>query len=174
MRATISMLTIFLGILPAIESSSEDGSKRSKEFQVLQQFLGTWDIINVVSPPGVESIKQKVVSRRTQSQGGKFIRFDDEMVDGGPEFHMLLTYDPVNNNYPATAMNGTTRIAMTGTWDEETRTMTFTGTDESGTRCTSTHRFINKDKAEASGTFTDARGNVLAKISCNQQRRKPE
>lgn len=174
MRATILMLTILFFTLTAIQSSGDDGSKRSKEFQVLNRFIGTWDIINVISPSGGDSSRQNLVSHRTWSQGGKFIRFDEALVKGGPEFHMLLTYDPVNKNYPATAMNGTTRITLTGTWDEKTATMSFTGTDETGTRCISTHRFIDKDKAEASGTFTDASDKVLAKISWNQERRKPE
>lgn len=174
MRAGFPMLTILCLTLIAFQSNGDDESKRSKEFQVLNNFIGTWDLNNVFTPSEGETTKRQVVSRRTWSRGGKFIRFEDEQPDGEPEFHMLMTYDPVNKNYPATGMSGTTRFELTGTWNEKTKTMSFTGTNSVGIKSNSTHRFIDKNNVEASGTFTDSTDKVLAKISWNQQRRKAE
>ena len=93
MRGPFSLLTMLCLTLMALQSNGDDDSQRSKEFQVLNNFIGTWDIIAVVSPSQGETVERKVISHRTWSRGGKFIRFEDEQPDGDPEFHLFMTYE---------------------------------------------------------------------------------
>jgi hypothetical protein len=84
---------------------------------------------------------------------------------------MLLTYDPEARNYPGVMMQGPSRSVITGTWDEKTQTMSFTGSLADGNKLVSTHRFIDKDHAEPAGVITNAAGEVLVELSWKQTKR---
>ena len=64
---------------------------------------------------------------------------------------MPWTYEAEAKNYPAEGLLGPSRFQQTGTWDEATKTMTSRITYPDGNRLLATHRFVTKERAEASG-----------------------
>ena len=171
---TITLTCLTMASLTSVVKA--DGSpKRSPELQVLDRFADTWDMNVTHTPADGEKTGFEVVSVRTWSLGGKFMRFEDanNLIDPEkPEFQMLLTYDPDSKNYPGVMMNGPEHDQITGTWDKETSTMSFTTTLRNGNRFASTHRFIGKTRAEASGKVTSPNGELIAEMSWNQTRRE--
>lgn len=164
-------LSLILSLITAFGSSTlaDDNTQRTPEFQVLDHFVGNWDLQVTETLIGGDPASYKSTSIRTWSLGGGFIRFED-VATGRPETHILMTYDPEENKYPAVFMSGPSRFNITGTWDESTRVMSFTGTLPDGNRLSSTHRFVSKSKAEVSAVITDPDGEVVAKVSHKQTR----
>ncbi len=58
------------------------------------------------------------------------------------------------------------------TWNETTQTMSFIGPTAEGNKFTSTHQFIGKSRAEASGKVTTPARKLIVELSWNQTRRK--
>lgn len=164
-------LSLILSLITAFGSSTlaDDNTQRAPEFQVLDHFVGNWDLQVTETLSGGEPASYESTSIRTWSRGGGFIRFED-VAKGRPETHILMTYDPEEKNYPAVFMSGPSRFNLTGTWDESTRVMSFTGTLPDGNRLSSTHRFVSKTKAEVSAVITNPDGEVVAKVSHTQTR----
>lgn len=146
-------------------------NQRSPELQVLDRFAGTWDVEFTYKPVGGELYKQKAVSYRTWSTKGTILRFDDPGLPGEPELQLLLTYDPEAKNYPGVIMSGPARSELTGTWNEQTQAMSFTGTMADGGTMESTHRFVDADNADPKGVFKNAAGEVVAEVGWKQKRR---
>ena len=174
MRHLLITLTLLAAASCTAVPKADDAPKRSPELQVLNHFIGVWDVQYVGTPSDGEKTSYKVVSRRTWSRGGTSIRFEDDQPSGQPEFHMLQTYDAEAKNYPAAGMHGPSRFELTGTWDEGTKTMTSRVTYPDGNRLVATHRFITKDRAESSGVITNSDGKTVMRMSWNQTRRKAE
>ena len=174
MRLITAALTFLSLTTLAVFVKANDAPKRSPELHVLDHFVGDWDVEAVIQPTDGEKVSYKVISRRSWSRSGGFIRFEDEQPTGQPEFHMLWTYDAEAKNYPAAGMNGPSSFELTGTWDEATKTMTSRVTYPDGNRLVAAHRFVTKDRAEASGKITNSDGEVVVKLSWNQTRRKAE
>jgi len=151
---------------------ADDAPKRSPELEVLSHYVGTWDVEVALELMDGEKRSKKRVSRTTWSLGGGFIRIEDERPHGEPEFHQVWTYDSKAKNYPAVGMRGPSSFEMTGTWDEATKTMTSRAMLPNGNRLVMVHRFVSKDRAEATSTFTNSNGDVVYKIMHNHTRRK--
>ena len=141
-------LSLMLSLITAFGSSTlaDDNKQRVPEIQVLNHFAGNWDLQVTETLSGGKPVSYESASRRTWSLGGGFIRFED-VAKGRPETHILITYDPREKNYPAVIMSGPSRFNLTGTWDESTKVMSFTGTLPDGNQLSSTHRFVSKTKA---------------------------
>ena len=169
----ITLAVLAAGTFTA-SAKADDEPKRSPELNVLNHFIGTWDVQFVGQPTDGDKITFKSVSRRNWSRGGQFIRFEDppgEQQDN-PEFHMLLTYDSKANKYPGVIMMGPARSDITGTWDGKSNAMSFNIKPADGTVVTVTHRFVAEDRAEVSGEYRNSDGQLLMKASWNQSRRK--
>jgi hypothetical protein len=59
-----------------------------------------------------------------------------------------------------------------GAWDEKTRTMTWSGTDEFGNKTIGKTKVIDKDTHEWNVVTTDPNGKVLVDIQGKNTRRK--
>ena len=171
-----SFLLCLLGLMPGMAFAEADGApKRSPELQVLDRLVGVWDVKVTIKPAGGGETNVEVVSRRSWSLGGTFVRLEDANNLKNPEakeFQILWTYDPVAKNYPAVLMDGPNRGELTGVWDAKTNTMHWKGKSPDGSTSEGHHRFIGKDRAEASGVFKNPDGEIVAEISWPQTRRK--
>ncbi len=160
-----------VGLLAALlNCSAQDQKPESEELNVLEHFAGTWEIDLRVKPVGGEEFKSEVISHRSWSKGGSFIRFEEPATVAGPEFQMLMTYDPKYGNYPGVMMSGPLQMEITGTWDEKSKTMSFESTSPDGNLWTSTHKFVGKDRAEARGVVKSPDDELVMEISWNQTR----
>jgi len=174
MKQTASLLALLvISVCP--DFARADGTpKRSPGLQVLDRFVGTWDMQAITETAEGKKTVHKYVSRRTWSIGGKFLRTEEPNLNNPEltEYHLLFTYDSKARNYPGVFMSGLTRSFMTGTWDEDTQTMTYEATFPGGYRYTGTLRFVDQDHAEGSGVTTASAGHIVSRVSLTQTRRR--
>jgi hypothetical protein len=168
-------LLCLLGLIPCIAfAQAAVAPKRSPELQVLDHFIGSWDITNTFKPVGGEKIVFSIVSRKSWSPGGSFLRGQDTnlSIPEAKEFHLLWTYDPVAKNYPAVFMEGPNRGELTGVWDAKKKTMHWKVKMANGITGEGHDRFIGKDRIESSGIFKNDKGETVFEISWSRTRRK--
>ena len=176
MRIAFLTVAVLAAALCTLSALGQDTPKRSAELQVLDRFVGSWDLDVTNTPGSGEVVTGKTSETRTWTLGGKFVQFENPKTENPdePEFQMLVTYDPATQTYPGVLMSGPSRAVVNGTWDQAKRTMTFRGkfTDEGGAKFEFTNRFLDNDHCEASGVITGANGEVLVKQIQKQTRRK--
>ncbi len=164
-----AMTLTVLALVGAGTARAEDKPNRSTELQVLDRFVGTWDLKTTVKATGGEATSNDDVSIRSWSKGGKFVIFDDPNDE---ELIMPMTYDPASKTYPGVMMMGSGRGRVTGRWDARAQTMHLRIENSNGTTYQGTHRFIRDGYAEAAGKITTPTGDVLMELSWKQTRRK--
>jgi hypothetical protein len=177
MRLTLLTLTLLSATPLSGLAFANDPPDRSSELQVIDRFVGVWDVKVTITPTGGEETTVDSVSHRSWSVGGNFVQFQDPDNLKRPESNeaqVLLTYDSNRKNYPGVWMSGPNRAELTGTWDAKTTTMHWAGKFPDGVTSTGYDRFIGKDRAETSTRVNDADGNVVLRISRVQTRRKVE
>lgn len=150
---------------------------KSPELQVLDRFVGTWDFVGIYTPAGGEKVPfQRVrVSHRKWSTNGTTLHFDEP--GSGPDdpgVQSQQSYDSEKKNYTGVVKSALGRGEFTGTWDEETKTMSFIGTYEGGaTTFEGSNRFIDADTVETKFVFKKADGELFIDLNSKQTRRKP-
>lgn len=176
MRVTFLTVAVLAAALCSLAAHGQDAPKRSAELQVLDRFVGTWDLDVTNTPASGEIVTGKTSETRRWTLGGKFVQFENSKTEkpDEPEFQMLVTYDPATKTYPGVLMSGPSRAVVTGTWDQAQQTMTFRGTfsDDSGVKFEYTNRFLDNDHCESSGVITGASGEVFVRQIQKQRRRK--
>lgn len=129
--------TIRLSVLATVivsHAMAGDEPKRSPEFQVLNRFVGTWDLEITHKRPQGETTNDNATEIQKWTLGGKFVHFQNPRTEemGAPEFHFLVTYDPKSESYPGVMTIGSNRSLVKGVWDDKSKTMTFTGSFSDG------------------------------------------
>jgi len=104
---------------------------KNRGLQVLDRFVGTWDLHVTLKPPQGAATIEKTSEIRKWSLGGKFVHFQNLQKENpnAPELHMLLTYDARTKSYPGIMMIGPNRSLVNGTWDKQAKTMDFAFSD---------------------------------------------
>ena len=188
MRQLWIVFTVLAAATFAANGKAEDAPKQSAELQVLDRFLGTWDsektIINFNQIGQRVETKTTDVDTRKWSAGGTFVIIENSLgLKHNPdalEAIMMITYDPETHTYPGCVMIGPERAFLTGIWNERTQTMHWRGKDLDENKRMGKHRFIGKDRAEASLLITnpastktaDPLGRLKVELSWKQTRRK--
>jgi hypothetical protein len=149
---------------------ADDMPKRSPELQVLERFIGTWEHELTIKPAGAEASTINTVDYRFWSRGERILHFSNPTDD--PELHFSLTYDPESKTYPGVLLIGSTRATVSATWDAKKQTMVFSMKYTDGSTYSGEHRFIGKDRAEASGIVRNSDGDVVLELQWKQNRRK--
>ena len=149
--------------------SADDAPKRSEELQVLDNYVGTWDCI-VTSKATAN--KANTLQERRWSRKGSFVLFESFDLTTKMESHYLMTYDPKAKVYRTCYIDASNTISLLGTWDAQTKTMSWRGKDGDDNRVSGSERFIDQDNLEWSLAFTNSDGNVVVELSAKQTRRK--
>lgn len=170
----ITIIPFVLAAAVASHAFADDEPKRSPELQVLNRFVGTWDLDVMLTPSEGDATTEKTSEVRKWSLGGNFVHFQNPRTgsDNAPGFHMLVTYDARTKSYPGILTTGADRSLVNGTWDEENKTMTFTGTFSRGGSFDFKNRFLDNGNIKKSGVIKDASGKTVLKRSDMQVRRK--
>lgn len=175
MRKNSLTVTVIAVALCSLTAWGQDAPIRPAELQVLDRFVGTWDLDVTSTPTDGEIITGKTSETRSWTMGGKFVQFENPQTENPDEheFQMLVTYDSTTKTYPGVMMSGPSRAIVTGTWDQAKQTMTFSGTfsDDSGVKFEYAIRFLNNDHCESSGVIRGSNGTVLVKHVQKQVRR---
>ena len=119
--------------------------------------------------------KSTTVTKRVWALGGKFVRGEGRWQPAGNQYLHLLSYDPeakVYRSWYFDSAGGMPRGSTAGNWDEKTRTITWSGTDEGGTKMAGTHRFIDKDHQVWTYVITNPAGTVVLDLAGSCTRRK--
>ena len=179
MRLIVFIVTV-VAIAITQSAIADDKSKLSAEFQILDRFVGSWDMDVTIKPVGSDAINVKGAETRRWSPGKTVVHFENAKVAGsneasvgGPEFQMLLTYDAAMKTYRGMMMYGAGRSLITGMWDEATSTMTFKGASpDDGSTFVFKNRFLDADHSESTGIQKNAKGEVFMEQTYKQTRRK--
>lgn len=149
-----------------------DPRKHPDKLKVLERFVGTWNHVITIKPPGAPESKHQTISERSWSMGGTYLHFAEvnQLEPDRNEFQMLLTYDPAQEAYSGVIMDGTSRSTVQSTWSEESATMSFVATNEGGYQLRYHLRFVDADRADAKGAFHDPDGNIIIGIEWVQTR----
>ncbi|MCE9552669.1 MAG: DUF1579 domain-containing protein [Planctomycetes bacterium] len=167
MRPVAITLAVLAAVCPLV-SNADEPEKRSAELQVLDRFVGTWDIKMTVKVPGQEAVNREISETRKLSRGGAVLEFENAKP---PEFHMLWGYDPKSKKYTGVWMFGGDRGWLTGTWNERTSTMKLEGAGADASSSITTFRFLDKDHSESSAVYRDRDGKVVSEVTWKHTRR---
>lgn len=152
-------------------------SNQPAEFSVLAQRIGTWDT-QVTIKPGVrvpDGLKSQGVETIEWTLGKKLIQGKQKQQPGNVESMSLMAYDTQSNVFRSWYFdsNGTLpRGELTGQWDEDTKTLTFTGSEPNEVTCTSSLRLVSPDRAEWQGVWRDKSGSIVMEMEGTSARRK--
>ena len=173
MRHIVIALSVVAAAITA-PATAQDEPTRSPELQVLDQFVGTWDLHVTHKPAQGDANTEKTSEIRKWSIGGEFVHFENPKTENpdAPEFHMLLTYDARTKSYPGILTTGPNRSLVDGVWDGKSKTMTFTGTFSGGGTFDFKNQFLDNGNIKASGVIKDASGKIVFERSDMQVRRK--
>lgn len=174
MRVISRVLAVLVMATFSHLANCDDTVKRSAELQVLDRFVGTWDMIVTAKPRDGQEVTDQTFETRSWSAGDKCLLFENPQSEkpDAPHFHMLVTYDPATKTYPGVMMIGASRSLVTGTWDQTNNTMTFNGKslEDEGTFVIK-NRFIDKDHSESTGILKNAKGEIVLELTQKQTRR---
>lgn len=165
---------------PAAEAA-QGPSKDVPELQVLNHWVGKWDVEMAVKPNAglPQGMRAKGTAAAEWVLDGRFVRQTTTLDpgDGSPPMKMIspMTYDPQRKVYRTWMFFSNGQVSESeGRWDEKTRTMTSTGRNPStgataavkatfAADGTQTWSFVEKDPdgkliAETTGTNTRRKG----------------
>jgi hypothetical protein len=157
--------------------AAEEPAKPTPELKVLEQLIGTWDEVLTNKPTEWTPKAQRStsVTKKKWALGGRFIRMEGVWNPAKTEFSSFITYDPATREYRTwyfDAGGGFPRGVVRGKWDNKTRTMTWTGTDEFGNKSVGKTKIISKDSHDWTVVTTDPKGKVVLDLQGKNTRRK--
>ncbi len=169
MRPIALMFVLLASVYMSRPVSADEAPKRSEELKVLERFIGNWETTITIKATGE---KYHTTESRKWSKAGQFVLSEDLNLSTKKEAHFLLTYDPNAKAYRTCFIDEGNTIMLLGSWDKETQTMKWTGTDSVGNKHAGSNRLIDKDHFEWSLAVSDPDGKVLVELSAKQTRRK--
>lgn len=154
-----------------------DAPAPAAELRVLEDMIGTWDEVVTVKPAEWTPMGETrtSVTRRSWSHGGKFMRSDGAWQPAKTEFLYLIAFDPPAGTYRCWYFDSSgemPREPITGTWDEKSRTLTWTVTDAAGNQTVSKHKLIDKNRHDWTMVVTNRDRKVVLDFSAKCTRRK--
>lgn len=174
-NATIGWALVVLLSFPTI-TVAQDAAEPSAEMKLLEDMVGTWDEVMTNKPSEwiPEAGESKAITTRVWALDGKFIRGTGSWQPADTEFLHMLGYDPADETYLSwyfDAAGSIPRIATSGTWDAETRTLKWSGTDAAGNRSVGTTRIVDEDHNDWTVITTSPDGKVLLDLTGKCTRR---
>jgi hypothetical protein len=149
------------------------------ELVALSGLVGKWDCRSQVKP--LESVTEGSTRTGTAEaewiHGGRFLRqtwiIEPAGTQPGLSGSAILTYDPEKKSYRSWHFlsNGGTRESP-GTYDEKTKTMTWTARDANGIHIVTKSTFAEDGSENWTITVTDAKGKVVEDMKGKNTRRK--
>lgn len=172
----LAVVALVLSGSPAAVRADEP-AKPVPELKVVELMVGTWDEVVTQKPAEwtPQGGTQKAVSKKAWALDGKFLRMEGSWNPGKVEFVSYLTYDPATKEYRHWYFDSGgsfPRGTAHGAWDEKTRTMTWTSTDEFGNKSVGKTKIIDKDTHEWTVTVTDPNGKLMLDLHSKNTRRK--
>jgi Protein of unknown function (DUF1579) len=177
--AVCVLLTGMILISSACAEAPQGPAKDVPELQVLNHYVGKWDVAMTVKPGGDQpKVTRKAVATTEWVLDGRFVQQTGtlEPSDGAPGLKLttLMTYDPRKKVYRSWTFgsDGFTSDSE-GTWDEKARTMMWTSRGGADGATTATKAAFAGDGTESWSIVTkDREGKVVHEMSGKNTRRK--
>jgi hypothetical protein len=160
-----------------VAGNADDSAKPTVELRVLEDMIGTWDEVLTNKPtewlPKAE--RSESVTKKNWALTGEYIKMEGAWKPAKTEFLSLVRYDRESKTYYTwyfDSAGGQPRGTIRGTWDNKLRTMTWTGTDESGNKTVGKTKITDRDHHEWTMVTTDPQGKVVLDIMGKNTRRR--
>jgi hypothetical protein len=179
-RHVIVLFTSTVFVFPAHADAPQGPSKEVPELQILNHWVGKWDV-DLTVKPNADLPKGRHAQGTAKAEWvlmGRFLQQTGtlEASDGLPaiQVHSLMTYDPGKKVYRTWMFFSTGFVSESeGTWDEKTRTLTSTGRNaESGITTTTKASFAEDGSESWSMISKNGDGKVVAETNGKNTPRK--
>ena len=175
-RLNLAAILAVSGVILSSAALAQDSKAKSADLQVLDRYVGTWDE-TVIAKPAVWTPERTTSTTTTTRQwilNGTMIENKGAWLPGENEFLHLMTYDPQQAEYRQWYFDKDNLApqAYRGTWDEATKTFTFTGTLADGIRSNSQQKFVDKDTFTWTLVAKDPAGKVVLDMEGKCVRKK--
>lgn len=164
-----------LGASPQPAVQEQERPARPKELEVLDRFIGTWDIETVARPAqgGTKEVIEKGVNVVEWTLDRSFLRTHSYDAKGNHVAIQLFTWDSTRREYRHWFFgNGGMMVEGKGSWDEADRTMTVAGKGGEGTSLHFKGRFVTDGSYETTLDVKDDSGKLLVDVQGAWTRRK--
>ena len=157
---------LVMALLMSSEVDGQEPSAPPPEMKALERLLGTWKVEQIVKVP--EESRSTNTVKRELVLGGRFVQEVGGGVDNLPRHTGMYTYDSDRKAYRYWFfMSGGFYWEPTGTWDESSQTLTFTGkvgARRSSGITTVTFRFSDETTLIFSLITRDAGGEIIYRV----------
>jgi hypothetical protein len=163
------------GLILVTPAGGQDAPPKHDILKVLERFVGTWeDQITLKQSPWTPEAKTgtgTVVAK--WALDGRFLELRSASKLDGTQGLTLMGHDMNTDSLRAWSFHshGYNYIG-TGTWDEKTRTINWSGELGQGMKMTSFDRFIDDDNREWQFVIKDDTGQVVFEIAGKSKRQK--
>ena len=166
MRNWRPLLSVVAVLSIASFARSADAPGGGAEQKVLDRELGTWKntykVLKTEWTPQERAGTERVVV--TRAVGGRFVQAASEDGDGSSSMR-LLTYDEHARGYRGWWFSSAGQTAEhRGTWDGESKTLTWTSVGDAARVTTVQTRFVDDDHTVWDVTVKDAAGRTLFRM----------
>ena len=177
MNRSSFLFAAFLLAVSFAAARAEDPPKPSPELKILGRMVGTWDEVLTNKPTEwiPTANRSTSITKKSWALDNRFVKMEGVWNPAKTEFVSYAAFDPATKEYrqwyfdaSGVMPRGNTR----GTWDERTKTINWTGTDESGNKTISKTRYIDDDTHEWTVVTTDPKGKVVLDLHGKNTRRK--
>lgn len=149
------------------------GDQVPPEMKVLERLVGTWKSENVLKTALATPTTSPNVGKNTLILGGHFIENKNYNNEGVLLNINIFSYDAKAQVYRQWLfMSDGNTLESTGTWDADTRTLTFTK-EQGGNKGVFSMRFVDDDTVHTNIIWKDAAGKVTFDFEGKATRQKP-
>lgn len=171
------LIALAVGLACGLGAPAADAPAPADELRVLEDMIGTWDeVVTVKATEWTPNAHTRTsVTKRFWSLDGKFMRSDGTWQPAKVEFLYLIAYDTAARVYRCWYFDSSgemPREPITGTWDDKSRTVTWTVTDAAGNQTVSKHKLIDKDRHDWTMVVTNRDRKVVLEFSAKCTRRR--
>ena len=164
-----------IGFILVAQLAAQEPPPKHDSLKVLERFAGTWDQeISLKQGPWAPEAKTGTGTMTAKwTLDGRFMEIRSQSKLDGTQGLTLMGYDMNTDSLRAWSFHshGYNYIG-TGTWDEKTRTINWSGELGQGMKMTSFDRFIDDDNREWQFVIKDDAGQVVFEISGKSRRQK--
>ena len=177
LATALALALIFAPFASAADEATEPAAN-IPELKPLDGYAGTWDItITIKNPDQAEGVERTGKSVGKWLHNGRFLHQSWTINEAddfpGANGSIMRTYDPRGNRYRSWHFDSAGMAEESeGSWDEETRTMTFTARENLAGGTTINKSTFHDDGRETwSILIKDRDGSTLAEVQGESVRR---
>jgi hypothetical protein len=173
----VALSSLWLTLFSTLAQQPASESKQSKELQVLERFVGSWEetVEQKRAAWTPEPSTKEIASTRKWILDGKMIENRGTWSPDDVEFLHLMSYDPKRREYRQWYFESINPVSLgeqRGQWDQATQTLTWKGKLDDGVTTETVERFIDKDNFTWTLVAKDRSGQVVLDMVAKVRRKE--